>query len=438
MKWFARLALLCLAPLFARAEPFFGPLDRVLVLAPHPDDESLGCGGVIQQALAAGAAVRVVFLTFGDNNELSFTIYRRHPVIWPSAVERMGLVRGREAQAAASELGLNPTNLIFLGYPDFGTMKIWEQHWGSAPPYKGMLSRKTSVPYATARRPGAPYKGEEILRDLEEILANFRPTHVFTSHPADFNRDHRALYLFTRVALWNTQTERPPQRFPYLVHHPTWPTPRGLRMDDPLLPPAALTGRVAWTSIPLTKEQAARKLAAIEAHKSQFAYSARYLMSFVRATELFGDFTGPANDEVAVGNLEEADVDVDETERVEIDQRDARIENGHFIVTLRFSRLLSEPARLSLLAFGYRSDVPFEKMPKVHVVVTSTGHAVFDQRQRMDRGVAQIARAQRSITISIPMTTLGNPQRVLTTARTLTKAGQFDGVSWRVLDAARP
>src|SRR5438105_6795742 len=42
--------------------------DRVLVLAPHPDDESLGAAGLIQCAVAAHARVCVVFATNGDNN----------------------------------------------------------------------------------------------------------------------------------------------------------------------------------------------------------------------------------------------------------------------------------------------------------------------------------------------------------------------------------
>ena len=41
----------------------FLPDDRVLVLAPHPDDEVLATGGLIQQALAAGAALRVIVAT---------------------------------------------------------------------------------------------------------------------------------------------------------------------------------------------------------------------------------------------------------------------------------------------------------------------------------------------------------------------------------------
>jgi hypothetical protein len=45
-----------------------GPLDpsrwkRVLVIAPHPDDETLATGGLLQRSMAAGGAVRVVFVT---------------------------------------------------------------------------------------------------------------------------------------------------------------------------------------------------------------------------------------------------------------------------------------------------------------------------------------------------------------------------------------
>jgi LmbE family N-acetylglucosaminyl deacetylase len=41
------------------------PVD-LLVFAPHPDDDAIGAGGVIQQALADRKKVRVVFVTSGD------------------------------------------------------------------------------------------------------------------------------------------------------------------------------------------------------------------------------------------------------------------------------------------------------------------------------------------------------------------------------------
>ena len=56
--------------------------DRVLVLAPHPDDEVLGAGGVIQQAVAQKLPIKIVFLTYGDSNQWSFLLYRKHPVVF--------------------------------------------------------------------------------------------------------------------------------------------------------------------------------------------------------------------------------------------------------------------------------------------------------------------------------------------------------------------
>jgi len=100
------------------------PPDRILVLAPHPDDESIACAGVIQQAVRRKIPVRVVFLTYGDVNEWSFMIYEKHLVLARSAVEKMGMLRHDEAVAASITLGLSTNDLTFLGYPDIGTLFI--------------------------------------------------------------------------------------------------------------------------------------------------------------------------------------------------------------------------------------------------------------------------------------------------------------------------
>ena len=54
--------------------PFLEIEDRVLILAPHPDDETIGTAGVLQQAKKAGAQVKVVCFTNGDANELAFIV----------------------------------------------------------------------------------------------------------------------------------------------------------------------------------------------------------------------------------------------------------------------------------------------------------------------------------------------------------------------------
>jgi LmbE family N-acetylglucosaminyl deacetylase len=51
--------------------------DRVLVVAPHPDDETLCCAGILQLALRAGAAVGVVWLTAGDSFEIDAMVAER-------------------------------------------------------------------------------------------------------------------------------------------------------------------------------------------------------------------------------------------------------------------------------------------------------------------------------------------------------------------------
>lgn len=178
------------------------PDDRLLILAPHPDDEVLGCGGVIAEAASRGLPVEIVFLTNGDDNEASFMRYKRHPVLEAAAARAMGEVRRREALEADGTLGVSSASLVFLGYPDRGMTPIWSAHWGTEPPYRSRLTRADHVAYADARRPGAPYKAEEVLADLAAIIKEFRPTKVFVSHPGDHHPDHRALALFAEAALW--------------------------------------------------------------------------------------------------------------------------------------------------------------------------------------------------------------------------------------------
>src|SRR6185295_11484135 len=99
--------------------------DRVLVLAPHPDDEVIGAGGVLAEAVKRGIPVRVVFLTNGDSNGWSFLVFRKRPVVLPRAVLAMGKIRQHEALVAAGALGVPAEDLTFLGYPDYGTLAIW-------------------------------------------------------------------------------------------------------------------------------------------------------------------------------------------------------------------------------------------------------------------------------------------------------------------------
>jgi len=79
---------------------------RVLVVAPHPDDEVLGCGGSIAKLTAAGARVHVACLTSGEQG--SGTV--------PPA--ELGPAREGEARAAVSLLGADPADVTFARFGD--------------------------------------------------------------------------------------------------------------------------------------------------------------------------------------------------------------------------------------------------------------------------------------------------------------------------------
>jgi LmbE family N-acetylglucosaminyl deacetylase len=82
---------------------------RPLILAPHPDDESLGCGGLIAAACAAGMPPAVAILTDGSAS---------HPCSRSYPPERLAALRETEARAALSILGLPAGKLFFLREPD--------------------------------------------------------------------------------------------------------------------------------------------------------------------------------------------------------------------------------------------------------------------------------------------------------------------------------
>ena len=130
--------------------PAFTARDRVVIVAPHPDDEVLACAGVIQQALAAGADVRVIYLTYGDHNQVAFKLYQFTLFLRAKQYKAFGEKRGAEATAATKLLGLPADHLTFLGYPDWFTLQIWRDSWDPTGLIRSDATRATAVPYKNA------------------------------------------------------------------------------------------------------------------------------------------------------------------------------------------------------------------------------------------------------------------------------------------------
>jgi LmbE family N-acetylglucosaminyl deacetylase len=145
--------------------------DSVLVIAPHPDDEAIGCGGAICLHRRRGDAVRVVFLTSGERGLKSLPR------------EQAWQVREDEARAAAEVLGL--TGLMFLRLPDW------------------LLGE------GVAEAAGA----------LMPILQRWVPRLVYLPHSQEGHPDHRATLAIVQAALREADV-RPPALRGYEVWTP--------------------------------------------------------------------------------------------------------------------------------------------------------------------------------------------------------------------------
>ena len=80
-----------------------------IVVAPHPDDESLACGGLIADACRQGLSGKVVIVSDGAGS---------HPNSKAYPPDRLRSLREDEARQAGAELGLRPEEMLFLRLPD--------------------------------------------------------------------------------------------------------------------------------------------------------------------------------------------------------------------------------------------------------------------------------------------------------------------------------
>lgn len=215
--------------------------ESVLVLAVHPDDESLGAGGLIQLAVAARAEVRVVFITDGDNNPWPQRFVERRWRIDCAARKRWGERRQGEARAALACLGVPPENIFFWHYLDQGLTRL-------------LLDG-----------------GGEFIARLAATILRWTPDLLVAPSPRDLHPDHSACAVMLNFALAGKAL--PPARrgrlLEYLVHSRETAPPRGT------------------VEIDLLPGQVERKRQAILRHTTQMALSRERFLAFAQASEVF-------------------------------------------------------------------------------------------------------------------------------------------------------
>ncbi|EYB67207.1 LmbE-like protein [Deinococcus phoenicis] len=255
---------------------------RVLVLSPHPDDETLCCAGMIQQAESAGAQVYVVWATAGDGFEFDAVLTQRVLDPGPQQMRRLGNGRVQEARRAAAVLGVPAPRTFMLGYPDGGLFRLFTTHYEEA--YTAPHTGASAVYVQDALTPGAPYTGRALEDDLRRVLDQVRPDVVLAPAPQDFHTDHHTL-SFIALRLMSARGQEDRLRF-WVVHGGLeWPIPKGLHENLPLtLPP--LAARLPWERVSLTAEQEQRKLEAVNTYQTQTRILGRFMRAFVRQNEL--------------------------------------------------------------------------------------------------------------------------------------------------------
>ena len=134
---------------------------NVMVIAPHPDDEAIGCGGSLCLHASRGDRVVAVFLTSGE-------LGLKHVI--PDEARRL---RENEAAAAAEALGIQ--ELVFLRQPDWCVA----EHIAEG---------------ATLLRP---------------VLTRETPALIYLPHPREWHPDHQAALPLVQCALADARVPTP-------------------------------------------------------------------------------------------------------------------------------------------------------------------------------------------------------------------------------------
>ena len=411
------------APVLAqKAFPSITADDRIIVVAPHPDDEVLGAGGLIQQACAIGAEVHVIYLTSGDHNQIAFKLYKLRLHLSPSQYIAFGEIRNREAAAAMALLGLTRDQLTFLGYPDYGTMQIWRDHWGDTPAFR-----------SDATHTGQSYRPENVVANFVELFRRIRPTKVFVTHPADTNPDHRAAANFVRLAALEVAAEqKPPQLYYYVVHFGRWPFPYHYHPENELDPPQQLLDDGDWRQYFLVAFARADEIFATIDVLPVPEVPADAVINWKKAirTKALGLPPGEASDKTGPEHvlLEElAAMDLEETAYVR--------QGDDLIAQVTLHNRLGKRANVHLLLYGYKRGSDFATLPKVHINITPFGNVhVFDDLRRVKVEDVRVISIENHLVVRVPLRLLGDevPDLIFTATRANLGEVAADDTAWHL------
>ena len=256
---------------------------RLLVIAPHPDDETLAAGGLMQRVQAVGGAVRVVVLTDGDGFPAGVKAEEKRERVTPEDFRDYGRERKDEARAALHTLGLDSDSVTFLGFADSGLSRLLTVYWSERhAPFESPYTRRDRPRRSEILEADTKFRGEDVTQELATIIGGFRPTMILTPRQEDQHVDHCAAWFFTADALGDVTrvaADYRPRLLTYIIHFGSWP----YEGDVPALP----AGPSGWLRLRLSAGEQRTKLEAIRKYKTQMKVMDSFLEAFARPSEAF-------------------------------------------------------------------------------------------------------------------------------------------------------
>ncbi len=268
---------------------------RLLVIAPHPDDETLGAGGLMQRVRSARGALRVVYLTDGDGYPEG--VEAEDHVVAPTSSDYRGYGQRRrhEARAALDALRLGDYTLTFLSFPDGGLSPLMTKYWSErAAAFRSPFTRLDRPPRSQTVVPDTEYRGEDLTQELAKVMTEFQPTTILVPRKEDQHPDHCASWFFVADALADVRRVRPETQVElvnYIIHFDGWPFEDDLPRLPP--PPGLLGGVSGWIHFGLTRGEIRAKRAALRQYQSQELVMSWFLNGFARANEVFSRPAAP-------------------------------------------------------------------------------------------------------------------------------------------------
>ena len=93
------------------------PHERIMIIAPHPDDEVLAAGGIIATAVKAGSQLRIIVATNGDASYATALTHGSH-FITRNNFKHLAAMRQKESLNALTSLGVSRMQIHLWGFPD--------------------------------------------------------------------------------------------------------------------------------------------------------------------------------------------------------------------------------------------------------------------------------------------------------------------------------